>query len=54
MSKENADNKQSQELTLLKAQAYDCLAAIEHYQKQLQIINQKIAEFNEQKKVPTK
>ena len=28
----------------LKAAAYDCLASIEHYQKQLAEINQKIAE----------
>jgi uncharacterized protein involved in exopolysaccharide biosynthesis len=28
----------------LKAQAYDCLAQIEYLQKQLQEINQKIAE----------
>jgi len=34
-----------EEITKLKAQAYDCLAAIEHYQKQLQAINQKIAEL---------
>jgi len=54
MSKENETNKQSQELILLKSQAYDCLAAIEHYQKQLQIINQKIAELNEQKSVSDK
>jgi len=51
MSKENADNKQSQELTSLKAQAYDCLAAIEYYQKQLSEINQKIAKLNEQASV---
>lgn len=36
-----------EEIKELKAQAYDCLAAIEHYQKQLQAINQKIAELNE-------
>lgn len=43
------------ELTKLKAQAYDCLAAIEHYQKQLQVINQKISELqNEQKVVSDK
>lgn len=34
------------ELTKLKAQAYDCIAAIEHYQKMLQEINNKIAELN--------
>jgi hypothetical protein len=32
------------ELITLKAQAYDCLANIEHLQKQLQEINQKIAQ----------
>lgn len=37
------------EIKELKAQAYDCLAAIEHYQKQLQAINQKIAELSQQK-----
>jgi len=31
-------------LTDLKASAYDCLAQIEYLQKQLQEINQKIAE----------
>jgi uncharacterized protein YukE len=36
-----------EEIKELKAQAYDCLAAIEHYQKQLQAINQKIAELQQ-------
>jgi uncharacterized protein YukE len=35
------------ELKELKAQAYDLIAAIEHYQKLLQEVNQKIAELNE-------
>lgn len=38
------------EIIKLKAQAYDCLAAIEYYQKQLQIINQKIAEMQKELK----
>jgi hypothetical protein len=33
------------ELKDLKSQAYDCLAAIEHYQKMLNEINNKIAEI---------
>ena len=42
-----------EEIKDLKAQAYDCLAAIEHYQKQLQAINQKIAELqSKQSEVP--
>lgn len=32
------------DITSLKAAAYDCLASIEHFQKQLAEINQKIAE----------
>jgi prefoldin subunit 5 len=36
------------ELKELKAQAYDLIAAIEHYQQQLQSVNQKIAELNQQ------
>jgi hypothetical protein len=43
------------ELTKLKAQAYDCIAAIEHYQKELEVINQKIQDLqNESKNVSDK
>jgi len=38
------------ELITLKAQAYDCLASIEHLQKQLQEINQKIAQKMQEEK----
>jgi hypothetical protein len=38
------------ELITLKAQAYDCLANIEHLQKQLQEINQKIAQKMQEEK----
>ena len=38
-----------EEIKELKAQAYDCLAAIEHYQKQLQTINAKIQELSQVK-----
>jgi hypothetical protein len=38
------------ELMELKAQAYDCLANIEHLQKQLQEINQKIAQKLQEEK----
>jgi len=38
-----------EEIKELKAQAYDCLAAIEHYQKQLQAINAKIQELSQVK-----
>lgn len=37
------------DIVQLKAAAYDCLANIEHLQKQLQEINQKIAEALQKK-----
>jgi len=36
------------ELKELKAKSYDLIEAIEHYQKELQSVNQKIAELNQQ------
>jgi hypothetical protein len=37
-----------EELKDLKAQAYDCIAAIEYYQKLLAEINSKIEQLNKQ------
>jgi len=38
-----------EEIKELKAQAYDCLANIEYFQKQLQQINAKIQELSQVK-----
>ena len=37
------------EIKELKAKAYDCIAAVEHYQKLLQEINAKIKELQKKK-----
>ncbi len=51
-------NELEQELKELKAEAYDHLALIEHHQKKVSAINQKIAEMTQklmqEKNIPVK